>query len=128
LTKTRADVEVREGGADVEGLGVMYVELYHKPQHLDALDEWGRVADKESVNKAELALRWIEFHSALNGEEGDGLILGASSSGKLQSMLDYLNKGSLTIKAVEGIEEIWKLVESVSYENNLLAAAKTMGL
>jgi len=60
----------------------MYVELYHKPQYLDALEEWGRVADEESVNKAELALRWGEFHSALNGEEGGGLILGASSSGK----------------------------------------------
>jgi len=127
LTKTRAGIEAGEGRGSMKGMGPMYVELYHKPQYLDALDEWGRIADEEGVNKAELALRWTQFHSALNGEDGDGLICGASSSEKLQTTLDYLKKGPLSAKAVEGVEEVWKLVESVSYENNLMAAAKVMG-
>ena len=127
LTKTRAGIEAGEGRGGMEGLGAMYVELYHKPQYLDALDEWARIADEEGVNKAELALRWTQFHSALKGEEGDGLIFGASSSEKIQSTLKYLGKGPLSTKAVSAIEDIWKLVESVSYENNLLAMTKAMG-
>jgi aflatoxin B1 aldehyde reductase len=127
LTKTRAGIEAGEGRANMEGIGAMYVELYHKPQYLDALDEWARIADEEGVNKAELALRWTQFHSALKGKDGDGLIFGAPSSEKIQSTLEYLKKGPLSAKAVNAIEEIWKLVESVSYENNLLAAAKAMG-
>lgn len=126
LTKTKAGVQAGEGRMGMQGLGPMYVELYNKPEYLNALEQWGKIADEEGVTKAELALRWVSHHGALKANAGDGIIFGAGTVARVQQTVDYLEKGPLSAKAVEGIEKVWKSVEPISYENNIVAAQKLM--
>jgi len=45
---------------------------------MSLLDDWEKIANEEGVSKAELAFRWINYHSALDPAKGDGVIFGAS--------------------------------------------------
>ena len=51
--------------------------------------------------------RWIYHHSILDGQYGDGVILGASSTKQLVENLDISSKGPLDEKVVKVIEDCW---------------------
>lgn len=111
LTKTRAQLEAGSGRfqAGASAVSAQYIGMFLKPSYLNALDEWGRVAEAEGVSRAGLAYRWVKFHSGL--KEGDGVIIGASSIAQLEETLAALEQGPLSEVAVEKIEKIWTLVE-----------------
>jgi aflatoxin B1 aldehyde reductase len=54
------------------------------------------------------ALRWITWHSQLDAQLGDALIVGASSQQQLKDSLDALEQGPLPDALVEVIEDIWR--------------------
>lgn len=113
LTKTRRQVEEGHGRfkAGNHAVSDLYIKMFHKPSYLDALDEWGRIAEEEGVSRAGLAYRWIKYHSALKGETGDGVIIGASSVEQLEETFAALEQGPLSAAAAERIAQIWMLVE-----------------
>jgi hypothetical protein len=62
-------------------IGDMYTSMYSaKESLLQALDEWGHIASDGDISKTALSYRWITFHSALKGANGDAVIVGASKS------------------------------------------------
>ena len=63
------------------------------------------------MSKAELAYRWVAYHSALEGEE-DGVIFGASNLKQTEQTAKALKKGGLSEEAVKGIEGIWESVKA----------------
>lgn len=81
------------------------------PKFLEILAKWNAVAEGEGVSGAELAYRWVAYHSVLNQENGDALIIGASSPEQLEETLNGIGKGPLSDKACAGIHEIWKNTE-----------------
>ena len=112
LTKTKQDILDGKGRFDPSTpLGGLYANLYAKPSYLEALGQWEAIAKEEGVTKAELAYRWVTFNSPLKREQGDAIIIGASSFEQLKQTLASVNKGPLSEKAVKGIDDLWKTIE-----------------
>jgi len=117
LTKTAADLDSGVGRFSKEALGGLYSRLYDNEPIRNALIKWNELADKEGVSKAELAYRWIAYHSALTDEE-DGVIFGASKLSQAEQTPKWLKKGKLSDEAVKGIDEIWESVKEVAPIDN----------
>jgi aflatoxin B1 aldehyde reductase len=122
LTKTRSYVENGEGRFNKERFFGMYGKLYTSPSYLEALDEWGYIASEEGVTKAALAYRWVNYHSHLKAELGDGVIIGASSLKQLEQTLEALEAGPLSDTAIKGIDGIWEKVKPDALLDNFQAA------
>lgn len=123
LTKTPA--QVRAGGAAAGRLGLdgplgrLYSGLYGSPAMLEGLDAWQRAADRAGCGKAELAYRWVVFDSALSGEFGDGVVLGARSVEQVRDTLGWFEKGSVGPEAKALIDDMWEIVKSEAVLNNV---------
>lgn len=118
LTKTRAalDAGTADGrfAVDDSPLSQMYRGFYLKPATLDGLSRWEALAKDQGVPQAELAYRWIYYHSALDTANGsDFVILGATKLDQITQTVEGIKRGPLKPEVVKGIEEIW---ESVKHE------------
>jgi aflatoxin B1 aldehyde reductase len=113
LTKTRKAIEEGAGRFKNDSTGAMYRGMYAKPLLLDALEEWEKIAEAEGTTKAELAYRWVSYHSPLKPEQGDAIIFGASSLKQLDETITGLQKGPLKPETVKAIDGVW---EKVSHE------------
>ncbi|KAJ0413520.1 NADP-dependent oxidoreductase domain-containing protein [Aspergillus carlsbadensis] len=98
--------------------GEMYHLLYNKPQMLEGLKLWGSIAKGYGVSNAELAYRWIVYHSALKGEYGDKIVFGSKNLRQLRDTLRVIKHGPLDANVVEQIQDVWKLVENVAPLDN----------
>lgn len=112
LGKTVAQAqEMRDNGMDaVSATCKLYLQ---DSKYLDALAQWNALAEGEGVSAAEMAYRWMAHHSALNGEEGDGVIIGTSSLEQLEETLRAIEREPLSDEACGAIQKIW---ESVAQE------------
>lgn len=110
LTKTKE--QIAEGaGRFGDVLGGMYKNMYAKPAYLEALSEWEAIAKDTGCSKADLAYRWVTYNSPLKPEQGDGVIVGASSLKQLEQTLEGLKAGPLPEEAVKKIDHIWTKIE-----------------
>jgi aflatoxin B1 aldehyde reductase len=81
----------------------------------NAIRKLESVCEKHHIESiSEAALRWIVYHSILDGDKGDAVILGGSRISMVDSNSKKLNKGSIPAEVVEVIEEIWRNVEEVA--------------
>jgi len=107
LAKT--PVQVEEAARAAEATGAPFRRQYiDRPAYMAALGEWGHIATSEGIDKAEMAYRWVAFHSALKRELGDALIIGASSFDQLENTLSGIERGSLSVRALKGINSMWE--------------------
>jgi aflatoxin B1 aldehyde reductase len=101
--------------------GKIYQYLYNKPSYLKMLEEYGALCEKISISRAALAMRWVKYHSGLDGALGDWLIIGATSTQQLEETLVNLHDGPLEPWVVDRLDELWKMVEKDSPVDNLEA-------
>ncbi|KAF3939084.1 hypothetical protein ABW19_dt0209729 [Dactylella cylindrospora] len=119
LAKTKEQMETAGGRWDASTpLGSMYRTMYGKEAILNALDEWDALAQQEGISRAELGYRWIRYHSALKGEEGDAVVYGAFGVDKIRETTGLLRAGPLSDTAVKGIDAIWEKVKDVAPHDN----------
>ncbi|KAL6817479.1 Aldo/keto reductase [Trichoderma camerunense] len=122
LTKTSEQFQKGFGGegrwSKETGLGQMYHTLYNRPKFLEALDIWNEASNVSGIPKAELAYRWVAYHSVLKEHLGDGIVLGASRITQLEQTVAGLNNGPLPDSVVKTIEEVWELVKDESPMDN----------
>ncbi|EED19858.1 aldehyde reductase (GliO), putative [Talaromyces stipitatus ATCC 10500] len=119
LTKTPGDIANAKGRFDTSQIfGKMMHALYNKPSMLEFLAEFGKLARDEGISQAELAYRWIVYHSYLDGENGDGIIVGSRSGDQLTATLEGLRRGPLTTRVAERVDELWKGVEKDAILDN----------
>ncbi|KAG9193501.1 hypothetical protein G6011_03536 [Alternaria panax] len=123
LVKTAADLDAGAGRFNAQSMGNMYGKLYDKEPMRKALVKWNEIAEKEGVTKAELAYRWVAYHSALQGDE-DGVIFGASKISQAEQTAKSLKAGKLSDEAVKGIDEIWESVKEVAPIDNYHSGVK----
>ena len=95
--------------------------MYKSESLLSILDDWESISKEEGVSKAELAYRWINYHSALKPEHGDGVIFGASSLAQIESTTGYLRKGPLSQKSADAINALWDHVKKDAIIDNFQA-------
>ncbi|KAE9375814.1 Aldo/keto reductase [Stipitochalara longipes BDJ] len=91
--------------------GDMYTSMYGKESLFQAVDEWGHIASDAGISKAALAYRWITFHSALKGANGDAVIVGASKTAQLEETLTAVEQGPLPESIAQRVDAIWEKVE-----------------
>ena len=111
LTKKREQVERGEGRFNENVAHGLYKKAYNKPLLLDALSAWNDIAEKEGISKAELAYRWVAYHSCMKADLGDAVIFGASSHAQIEETAKSLKKGALSNEAVQRIDKIWESVK-----------------
>jgi len=108
LAKTRQQIEEGAGRFNNNSpVGQMYTSMYNKPSYLDALDKWVDIAADAGISKAELAYRWVTYHSALDGNKGDGIIFGARSVEQVKETIGYIRAGPLKDEHVKRVDDIW---------------------
>lgn len=88
-------------------IGQIYAASYHKDALLDAGKKVHDAAEKVGISGHAVALRWMLHHSALKGELGDAMIIGASSIGQLEGNLEICKAGPLPAELVKVVEEVW---------------------
>lgn len=71
------------------------------------------VAKKLGLTTAEAALRWVNHHSLMKRENGDAVIIGASSAAQLEENLTNLEKGPLPEEMVKAFDEGWAIAKAV---------------
>lgn len=99
-------------------LGQMYHALYNKPTMLEGLRLWEAISKESGVPKAELAYRWVTYHSALKGDHADGVVFGSSNVDQLKNTLAGVKNGPLAPEVAKRIDEVWKIVEADSPLDN----------
>lgn len=86
---------------------------------LAALDKWHEIAKAEGVPAAELAFRWVFYHSILDASKGDAVIIGASSLAQLKGTVAGIRKGPLSAEAQKGIQGVWEGVKQDAFLDNV---------
>lgn len=71
------------------------------------------MAGKHGLGEAECALRWLNHHSVLKRELGDGVIVGASSVKHLEENLTALDQGPLPEEVVQALDDGWAKIRGV---------------
>ena len=118
LGKSRAQIEAGESRFNANSPASMYHKMYNKPSYLNMLDQWSEIADEVGCSKAELAYRWVAYHSALEAGKGDAVIVGASSLGQLEKTVEGLERGELPEGAAKKVEGLWEVVKGEAPVDN----------
>ena len=127
LSKSKAALTHKDGRfGKNDMLGSLYNGMYNKPSYLEALEAWEKIAEEEGASRAELAYRWTAYHSALNADKGDGIIIGASSFEQLKETIAAIKKGPLSKDAAKQIDAVWETVKADAPLDNFegMAGAK----
>ncbi len=91
-----------------------YPGRYWKKSFFDAIDILREACSGMSL--VEASYRWLAFHSHLNGEKGDGILIGASKYAQLEQNLAALENGPLPPSVVEAFEKAWQCCKADSPE------------
>jgi aflatoxin B1 aldehyde reductase len=91
---------------------------------LEALDKWEALATQQGVSKAELAYRWVYYHSSIQPTKGDFVIVGASKLEQIAPTVEGLERGPLKREVAQGIDEIWDTIKHDAIVDNFDALQK----
>jgi len=98
--------------AESGGYDKIYRDRYWKIEHFNAINKMNELLREhhpnDCITMAEAAYRWVLHHSALNGQYGDRLIVGASRVEQLETNLAYFNKGPLAEPVAQFFDDWWK--------------------
>ena len=93
-----------------------YQGRYWKKSFFDALDVLRAACEKENITTIEATYRWLAYHSMLNGDRGDAILIGASKLNHLISNMETVKAGSLSDDMVAAFEAAWKITKGDSPE------------
>jgi aflatoxin B1 aldehyde reductase len=85
-----------------------YRDRYWKQSLFKAIESAVNECWTLGIHPAEAALRWLLYHSALNGEAGDGIIIGASSAEQLEQNLKASEAGPLPDSIAAAFDKAWE--------------------
>jgi aflatoxin B1 aldehyde reductase len=88
-------------------MGQAYASGYLKENIIATVDRAMALVEKHDINGHAAALRWTAYHSVLEPDLGDAIIIAASSVAQLQSNLEYIKQGPLPLKVAESMNEIY---------------------
>ncbi|ROV97486.1 hypothetical protein VPNG_08701 [Cytospora leucostoma] len=85
----------------------LYSGYFSKPTIQSAVDQAVEVAANHGISGHAAALRWNAYHSQLDYNKGDAIVIGASSPAQLSSNLDTVDDGPLPQEVAEAINGIY---------------------
>ncbi len=93
-----------------------YQNRYWKKCYFDAIEIIKVTVEKYGITINEATYRWLAYHSMLNGERGDAIIIGASKINHLRQNMAAVKAGPLPQEILETFEKAWIICESKSPE------------
>ena len=93
-----------------------YHKRYWKKSYFDAVKVIQNACDEHGISIVTAAIKWLAYHSELKVENGDGIIMGASSCLQLEQNINGLNGDKLPEAVVNAMEEAWELCKADSPE------------
>ncbi|OAA39481.1 aflatoxin B1 aldehyde reductase member 2 [Beauveria brongniartii RCEF 3172] len=100
-------------------LGSIYSKLYLKSQIQEATEAALTTGAKFGISGHAAALRWIAYHSILDNQYGDSIILGASSPEQLSSNLDMIEAGPLPDEVAQAMSGLFESIGDVGIPYHL---------
>lgn len=85
----------------------MYGSFYIQPAIEAATEKALAVASKHGIGGHAAALRWTVYHSILDKDCGDSILVGASSPAQLESNLDMIEAGPLPGDVVAAMDAVY---------------------
>lgn len=86
-----------------------YQKRYWKDSYFEAVDKIKNVCKKYDLNIIEAVYRWLAWHSMLQPERGDGIIIGASRLEQLYQNMNTLRTDILPEEIVLAIDNAWNV-------------------
>ena len=93
-----------------------YQARYWKKSFFDAVALIKNAAEKHGFTSVEATYRWLAYHSMLNGERGDAIIIGASKLPHLLQNMAALKAGPLPDDMLEVFKSAWAMTKNDSPE------------
>ena len=103
-----------------------YQKRYWEKSFFEAVALIKTRAEMMNISIAEVSLRWLTYHSMLNGDRGDGIIIGASKIRHLFDNIKALEKGPLPEEMISDFEKAWEITKGDSPEYFTLYHGKTV--
>lgn len=93
-----------------------YQGRYWKKSYFDAVDVIKTAAEKNGITSIEATYRWLAYHSMLNAERGDAILIGASKLNHLKQNMDAVKAGPLPEEVAAAFDEAWQITKGDSPE------------
>ena len=91
-----------------------YQKRYWKKSFFDAVAIVKEAAEACGVTVIDATYRWLAYHSMLNGDRGDAILIGASKLNHLQQNMDALKAGPLPEELTAAFERAWQVCRADS--------------
>lgn len=93
-----------------------YQGRYWKKSYFEAISLLKETAENHGISLIEATYRWLAFHSMLNGERGDAIIIGASKLNHLLQNMSSIKQGPLPEDITNAFENAWTITKGDSPE------------
>ena len=93
-----------------------YQGRYWKKSYFDAVNLIRNAAEKNGITSIEATYRYLAYHSMLNGERGDAILIGASKLDHLRQNMATVKAGPLPQDIIDAFEEAWSITKGDSPE------------
>ncbi|MDE6762286.1 MAG: aldo/keto reductase [Oscillospiraceae bacterium] len=93
-----------------------YCGRYWKKSYFNAVALIKEISMKHGITPIEATYRWMAYHSVLNGERGDAIIIGASKLDHLMQNMETVKSGPLPNDIIEAFDEAWNICKADSPE------------
>ena len=93
-----------------------YQNRYWKKSFFDGVGIIKAAAGKHGITSIEATYRWLAYHSMLDSERGDAILIGASNLNHLIQNMRAVKAGPLPEDVAEAFEEAWTVTKSDSPE------------
>lgn len=97
---------------------------WNHPEFMELLRQFEKLSSETGLSRANLAYRWVRYHSALDGELGDEMIVGATDAAQVEDALALLAQGPLDPAIVRRIDDMWEVVKPIAKLNHVDTARK----
>lgn len=84
-----------------------YRDRYWKRSFFDTVNFLSQECREVGIKPAEAAFRWLVHHSKLSAEDGDGIIIGASSIEQLEQNTVSVQQGVLLERIIKAFDIAW---------------------
>jgi len=88
-----------------------YLDRYWKQDYFDVLQELQTACQEFDLKPVEIALSWLENHSLLDAELGDGIILGASKVEHLAQNMATCSQAPLDPSILDILDRGWEIIK-----------------
>ena len=93
-----------------------YQGKYWKKSNFDALDVIRKAIAPHGLTMIEATYRWLAYHSMLDEERGDAILIGASKLNHLLENMNTVKAGPLPDDVIDAFEKAWEVCRGDSRE------------